>query len=63
MSTHNIKKTITRNYPKYNNVCSYGMFSLGSLNETEVGVVTEPSAFEPLKFYCILKDHISYCFC
>ena len=23
----NIKKKITRNYPKYNHVCSYGIFS------------------------------------
>ena len=26
----NIKKKITLNYPKYNNVCSYGIFSLGT---------------------------------
>ena len=26
----NIKKKITLNYPKYNNVCSYGNFSLGT---------------------------------
>ena len=26
----NIKKKITLNYPKYNNVCSYGSFSLGT---------------------------------
>ena len=35
MSTHNIpiiniKKKITLNYPKYNNVCSYGIFFLGT---------------------------------
>ena len=26
----NIKKKITLNYPKYNNVCSYGIFSQGT---------------------------------
>ena len=26
----NIKKKMTRNYPKYNNVCSYGNLSLGT---------------------------------
>ena len=26
----NIKKKITLNYPKYNNVCIYGNFSLGT---------------------------------
>ena len=26
----NIEKKITLNYPKYNNVCSYGSFSLGT---------------------------------
>ena len=26
----NIKKKITLNYPKYDNVCSYGIFSLGT---------------------------------
>ena len=25
-----IKKKITQNYPKYNNVCSYGIFLLGT---------------------------------
>ena len=26
----NIKKKMTLNYPKYNSVCSYGIFSLGT---------------------------------
>ena len=47
----NIKKKITLNYPKYNDVCSYGIFSKGLKNET--AVVNEPSVFDPLKFYCI----------
>ena len=60
MSTHNIpyqhKKKLTRNYPKYNNVCSYGIFFEGLKNEFGKAVVTEPSVFEPLKFYCILLN-------
>ena len=49
----NIKKKITQNYPKYNNVCSYGIcFVRGVKNEFELAVVNEPSVFEPLKFYC-----------
>ena len=49
----NIKKKITLNNPKYNNVCSYGIFSKGLKNEFEIAVVNEPSVFEPLKFDCI----------
>ena len=48
----NIKKKITLNYPKYNNVCCYGIFSRGLKNEFETAMVNEPSVFEPLKFYC-----------
>ena len=55
----NIKKKITRNYPKYNNVCSYGMFLWELKNEFEIAVVNEPSVFEPLKFYCIYKTQYS----
>ena len=46
-----IKKKITLNYPKYNYVCSYGIFSDGLKNEFETAVVNEPSGLEPLKFY------------
>ena len=51
----NIKKKITLNYPKYNNICSYGFFSYGLKNEFEIAVVNEPPVFELLKFYCICK--------
>ena len=54
----NIKKKITLNYPKYNNVCSYGIFSQGLKNEFEIAVVNEPSVFEPLKLYGILERFI-----
>ena len=51
----NTKKKTTLNYPKYNDVCSYGIFSLGLKNEFERAVVNKPSVFEPLKFYCRYK--------
>ena len=56
MCTHiiNIKKKITLNNQKYNNFCSYGIFSWGLKNEFETAVVNVPSVFEPLKFYCRL---------
>ena len=50
-----MKKKITQiipNYPKCNNVCSYGIFCLGLKYEFEIAMVNEPSVFEPLKFYC-----------
>ena len=47
----NINKKITLNCPKYNNVCNYGIFSLGTQGEFEKAMVNEPSVFEPLKFY------------
>ena len=33
----NLKKKITLNYPKYNNVCSYGIFSLGTQERVRKG--------------------------
>ena len=47
-----IKKKITLNYPKYNNVCRYGIFAQGLKIEFEIAVVNESSVFEPFKFYC-----------
>ena len=52
-----IKKYAILNHPKYNNVCSYGIFSKELKNEFETAVVNEPSVFQPLKFYCS-KDRI-----
>ena len=49
----NIKKTITLDYPNYDKVCSYTMFSKELKNQFETAVVNEPSVFEPLKVYCI----------
>ena len=54
----NIKKKSTLNYPKYNNVCTYGIFPQGLKNEFDKAVANEPSVFEQLKFYCI-----SVCVC
>ena len=48
----NIIKKISLNYPKYDNVSSYGILSEGLTNEFEIAVVNEPSVFESLKFYC-----------
>ena len=51
----NIKKKITPNYPKYNIVCSYGIFvrdSRTSSKEFKTAVVFEPSVFEAQKVYC-----------
>ena len=51
----NIKKKITLNYPKYNNVCSYVIFSLWTQERVRQSCgKTEQSVFEPLKFYCII---------
>ena len=57
MSAHNIsfsilKKKIKLNYPKS---AAMGLFSYGLKNEFETAVVNEPSVFEPLKFYCIVR--------
>ena len=40
------------NYLKLSQICSYGSFSAGLMNEFETTVVNGPSVFEPLKFYC-----------
>ena len=48
----NIKKKITLNY---RNSAAMGFCSMGLKNEFETAVVNEPSVFEPLNFYCILK--------
>ena len=40
------------NHPKLSQICSYGIFSNGLINEFKIAVVNEPSVFEPLKFYC-----------
>ena len=51
-TTFNIEKKIILNYHKYDNVCSLWDFSQGLKKEFEIAVVSEPSVFEPLKFYC-----------
>ena len=45
-------------HPLLFQICSYGIFSKGLKNDFETAVVNEPSVFEPLKFYCILKRAI-----
>ena len=46
----NIKKKVTLNFPKS---AAMGLFSKGLKNKFETAVVSEPSVFETLKFYCI----------
>ena len=49
---NNNNKKNTLNYPKS---AAMIFFVKGLKNEFETAVVDEPSVFEPLKFYCILK--------
>ena len=46
----NILKKLALNYPKS---AAMGFCSKRLKKEFETAVVNEPSAFEPLKFYCI----------
>ena len=48
----NIKTKITLIHPKS---AAMGFCSEGLKNEFETAMVKEPSVFEPLKFYCIMK--------
>ena len=50
------------NHSKLSQICNYGICSKGLRNEFETAVVNEPSAFEPLKFYCILLKILPYFF-
>ena len=52
----NIIKKITLNYPK----SAATIFSQGLKNEFETAVVHEPSVFELLKFYCMLKKSFGF---
>ena len=56
MSTYNIPffQYEKEKHPKLYQTCSYGIVSKGLKEELETAVVTEPSVFEPLKFYCIM---------
>ena len=49
----NIKKEY---HPKLSKIYSFGIFSM---NEFETTMVNEPSVFEPLKVYCIIKTFLS----
>ena len=54
----NIKKKITLNYLQLWVFCAKGL-----KNEFKTAVVNEPSVFEPLRFYCILKIQIQFDMC
>ena len=49
---YTIFKNEKENHPKLSQICSYGIFSKGLMNEFETAVANEPSVFEPLKLYC-----------
>ena len=57
----NIKKNITLNYSKYNNICNYGIFSLGTQERVRkkkrgkrgIGVRT-------IEVLLYMKNHILY---
>ena len=53
----NIKKKITQNYFKYNDICSFEIFGLVLKNKFETAMVNEPSVFKPLKFHCIKSEN------
>ena len=61
MSTHKIpfltykKEKLTLNFQ----VCSYVFFFKGLKNEFEIAAVNEPSVFETLKVYCILRQMVT----
>ena len=44
------------NHPKLCQIYNYEICSKGPKNEFETAVVSEPSVFEPLKFYCIMQS-------
>ena len=52
---YTISQYIKENHPKLSQICNYRICFKGPKNEFETSVVNEPSVFEPLKFYCILK--------
>ena len=54
----NIKKKITRNYPKS---AAVGFFSKGLKHEFETAVVNEPSVLESLKVSCIFQQMAKGC--
>ena len=55
----NMKKENHLNYPKYNNVCSCGIYSLGTQERVRNSRGNEPSVVEPLKFYCTVQCNVS----
>ena len=68
----NIKKKITLSYPKYNNVCSYGIFSLRPQERVllsrgkraigraiEVLLYHQPVGIFSMKVYCIINQWAS----
>ena len=59
-SPHTISQYKNENHPKLCQICNYGICSMGPKNEFEIAMVNEPSVFEALKFYCILRHFIPF---
>ena len=47
---------------KYDNVCSYGLSSLGLKNKFEIALINKPWVFESLKSYCTWSKDIRECY-
>ena len=60
----NIKKKITRNYAKYNNVCRCGIIFilLGTQKRVENSHGKRASVSEPLQFFCKFLETFEICF-
>ena len=51
-----------KNRPKLSEICNYGIFLKGLMNNFETAMVNKPSVFEPLKFNCIVFLLFGYTF-
>ena len=60
MSTRNIPFSLYKkeNHPKLSKIYIHGIFHQGLKNEFETAVLNEPSAFEPLKVYCMMLFYL-----
>ena len=56
----NIKKKITLNYPKYNNVCSYGIFSLGTQERVRKSLGKRAISVRAIEVLLYLADWVYF---
>ena len=52
----NVKKKITRYYPKS---AAIGFYPMGLKNEFKTAMANKPSVFEPLIFYCLFFQSLT----